>query len=35
MMNVWPGINVDHWLGRYNGKTPLVASYDWVSYDPI
>jgi beta-glucanase (GH16 family) len=33
MMNLWPGTGVDSWLGAYNGKTPLTASYDWVSYD--
>ena len=32
MMNVWPGKNVDEWLGRYNGVTPLTGSYDWISY---
>jgi len=34
MMNIWPGIGVDSWLGSYNGTTPLYAQYDWVSYDP-
>lgn len=33
MMNIWPGIGVDSWLGAYNGVTPLRAYYDWVSYD--
>ncbi|WFR57708.1 glycoside hydrolase family 16 protein [Anaerocolumna sp. AGMB13025] len=33
MMNIWPGTGVDSWLGAYNGRTPLTASYDWVSYD--
>ncbi|MGG7148193.1 beta-glucanase [Clostridium butyricum] len=35
MMNLWPGTGVDSWLGDYNGVTPLNASYDWVSYDPM
>ncbi len=35
MLNIWPGINVDDWLGAYNGNTGLKASYDWVSYDEI
>lgn len=33
MMNVWPGIGVDDWLNPYNGKTPLHAYYDWISWD--
>lgn len=33
MMNLWPGIGVDSWLGSYNGVTPINAYYDWVSYD--
>lgn len=32
MMNAWPGTGVDEWLEPYDGKTPLVAYYDWVSY---
>lgn len=32
MMNLWPGIGVDSWLGAFNGKTPLYANYDWVAY---
>lgn len=35
MMNMWPGRNVDNWLGAFNGVTPLKASYDWMAYDPI
>lgn len=35
MLNIWPGIGVDEWLGAYDGKTNLTASYDWVAYDPI
>ncbi len=35
MLNIWPGINVDDWLGAYDGKTGLTASYDWVAYDPV
>lgn len=32
MMNVWPGTGVDDWLNAYDGKTPLTASYEWVTY---
>lgn len=35
MLNVWPGINVDSWLGKYDGKTPVTASYNWMAYDPV
>lgn len=33
MMNVWPGTGVDSWLNAYDGKTPLTASYEWVTYN--
>jgi hypothetical protein len=33
MMNTWPGIGVDEWLKPYNGKTPLVARYKYISFD--
>ncbi len=33
MMNVWPGITVDEWLNPFNGKTPLTARYQWVTYN--
>lgn len=29
MMNVWPGIGVDSWLNKFDGKVPLKAEYDW------
>lgn len=32
MMNVWPGIGVNDWLKPFDGKTPLTASYEWVTY---
>ncbi|MDW8742129.1 family 16 glycosylhydrolase [Streptococcus suis] len=32
MMNAWPGTGVDDWLQAFDGKTPLVASYDWMRY---
>ena len=32
MMNAWPGRTVDDWLKPFNGKTGLVASYEWVTY---
>ncbi|WP_024344373.1 beta-glucanase [Streptococcus equinus] len=33
MMNAWPGIGVDDWLAPFDGQTPLVAYYDWVTYN--
>ncbi len=33
MMNAWPGITVDDWLNPYDGKTPLTAHYQRVTYD--
>lgn len=35
MLNIWPGIGVNEWLGAYDGRVNLTASYDWVAYDPI
>ncbi|SDB53641.1 Beta-glucanase, GH16 family [Ruminococcaceae bacterium FB2012] len=32
MMNVWNGKGVDSWLGKYNGKTPLTAEYQWARF---
>lgn len=32
MMNLWPGINVDSWLGYFSYKKPLSAEYDYVRY---
>lgn len=32
MMNIWPGITVDAWLGAYDGRTPLSAYYEYVRY---
>ncbi len=34
MMNTWPGRGVDEWLRAYDGKTPLTAYYQWVTYNP-
>nr|AAS89361.1 endo-1,3-1,4-beta-glucanase [synthetic construct] len=34
MMNLWPGKGVDEWLGRYDGRTPLQAEYEYVKYYP-
>ncbi len=34
MVNLWPGIGVDAWLGQYDGQTPLNAYYDWIKYTP-
>ena len=33
MMNTWPGTGVNEWLNAYNGKTPLTAHYQWVTYN--
>lgn len=35
MMNVWPGTGVDSWLNAFDGKTPLVAQYDFLSYKSL
>ena len=32
MMNAWAGKGVDEWLKAFNGKTPLTAQYEWVTY---
>ncbi|MDP4180020.1 MAG: family 16 glycosylhydrolase, partial [Bacillota bacterium] len=32
MMNLWPGITVDSWLGAYDGRTPLSAYYEYARY---
>ena len=32
MMNVWNGTGVDEWLNHFNGRAPLTAQYDWMSY---
>jgi endo-1,3-1,4-beta-glycanase ExoK len=33
MMNLWPGIGKDTWLGSYDGLTPIKAYYDGVDYN--
>jgi len=33
MMNAWPGRTVDEWLKAFNGRTPLTAYYQWVTFD--
>ncbi|MBN2736690.1 MAG: family 16 glycosylhydrolase [Spirochaetales bacterium] len=32
MMNFWPGIGVDGWLGAFDGRVPQYAYYDYFSY---
>src|SRR5690606_33268754 len=32
MMNLWAGSNVDEWLAHYDGRTPLMAEYEYVRY---
>lgn len=34
IINVWPGIGVDSWLGAFDGNVPLTAEYDWMKYTP-
>jgi endo-1,3-1,4-beta-glycanase ExoK len=34
MMNHWPGIGVDQWLGPFNGQVPKTAQYEWMRYTP-
>ena len=33
MMNAWPGKNVNEWLNAFNGRTGLIARYQWVTYN--
>ncbi|HEU4322325.1 MAG TPA: family 16 glycosylhydrolase [Roseiflexaceae bacterium] len=35
MMNLWPGVGVDSWLGPFNYSGPLTAQFDWVRYTPL
>lgn len=35
MVNIWPGIGVDEWLGPFAYTAPLSASYDWISFTPL
>lgn len=35
MMNAWAGTGVDEWLKPFNGRTGLVAEYDWCSYTSL
>ena len=32
MMNLWPGIGVDSWLGPFSYSGQRTATYDWVKY---
>ncbi len=32
MLNLWPGIGVDGWLGPFNYSGRLTATYDWARY---
>jgi endo-1,3-1,4-beta-glycanase ExoK len=34
MMNLWPGIGVDSWLGPFTYTGPLRQQVDWVKYTP-
>ncbi|MCM1507788.1 MAG: glycoside hydrolase family 16 protein [Ruminococcus flavefaciens] len=33
MVNAWNGTDVDEWLNAFDGKTPLTASYQWITYN--
>lgn len=35
MMNTWPGIGVDGWLNKFDGKVPLTAQYKSVKFTPF
>jgi len=35
MMNIWPGIGVDSWLGPFTYTGPLSQQVDWVRYTPL
>lgn len=34
MMNLWPGIGVDSWLGPFTYTGPLHQQVDWLKYTP-
>jgi beta-glucanase (GH16 family) len=34
MMNLWPGIGVDSWLGPFTYTGPLQQQFDWLKYTP-
>jgi beta-glucanase (GH16 family) len=34
MVNLWPGIGVDGWLGAFSYSVPLYASYDYIQFAP-
>ena len=34
MVNLWPGIGVDGWLGPFTYTGALSAQYDWLKYTP-
>lgn len=34
MVNLWPGIGVDSWLGYFSYSKPLYAYYDYVKFTP-
>jgi len=34
MMNLWPGVGADEWLGPFNYTGPLQAQVDWLRYKP-
>jgi len=34
MVNLWPGIGVDGWLGAFTYPGPLYANYDYIMYTP-
>lgn len=34
MLNLWPGIGVDEWLGTFSYTIPIHAQVDWVKFTP-
>lgn len=35
MMNAWVTQGIDSWAGKFDGKVPLAAEYDWIKYKAI
>ena len=34
MLNLWPGIGVDGWLGHFNYIAPVTVQVDWLKFTP-
>lgn len=35
MLNLWPGIGEESWLGTFNYSGPLQFQVDWIKYTPL